>query len=65
MGIEQLLIETEKKGSEKKGIEKGKSDVVANLIQQLGLDDQAAAEVAEVSIDFVRKVRKDLAKKKK
>lgn len=35
------------------------------LIQQLGLDDEAAAGVAEVSIDFVRKVRADLEKKKK
>jgi len=56
------------KGIEK-GIEKGAEQksykVVANLIQQLGLDDAAAAGVAEVPIDFVKKVRADLAKKKK
>ena len=39
--------------------------VVANLIQQLGLDDEAAAGVAEVSVGFVKKVRADLNKKKK
>ena len=38
--------------------------VVANLIQQLGLNDEAAAGVAEVSVDFVRKVRADLLRKK-
>ena len=52
-----------------KGIEKGTEaksyQVVANLIQQLALDDAAAAGVAEVSIDFVKKVRADLHKKKK
>ena len=56
------------KGIEK-GIEKGAEaksyNVVANLIQQLGLDDAAAAGVAEVSVDFVQKVRADLGKKKK
>src|SRR5690606_40529412 len=38
--------------------------VIANLIQQLGLNDETAAGVAEVSVDFVRKVRADLLKKK-
>lgn len=55
-GIEQGIA----KGTEQKGYA-----VVANLILQLGLDDEAAAGVAEVSIDFVRKVRADLNKKKK
>lgn len=49
----------------KKGAEQKSYTVVANLIQQLGLDDKAAAGVAEVSVDFVRKVRTDLAKKQK
>ena len=40
-------------------------NVVANLLQQLGLDDAAAAGVAEVPLNFVRKVRADLAKNKK
>ncbi|HWK57012.1 MAG TPA: PD-(D/E)XK nuclease family transposase [Parapedobacter sp.] len=46
------------------GAEQKSYKVVANLIQQLGLNDEAAAGVAEVSVDFVRKVRADLLKKK-
>lgn len=49
----------------KKGAEQKSYAVVANLIQQLGLDDEAAAGVAEVPIDFVRKVRAELESKKK
>ncbi|SEK54044.1 Rpn family recombination-promoting nuclease/putative transposase [Parapedobacter koreensis] len=48
----------------KEGAEQKSYTVVANLMQQLGLDDETAADVAEVSIDFVRKVRADLNKKK-
>lgn len=61
-------LEYARREGEEKGIEKGAEqksyNVVANLIQQLGLDDEAAAGVAEVSIDFVRKVRAALEKKK-
>ena len=46
------------------GAEQKSYKVVANLIQQLGLNDEAAAGVAEVSVDFVRKVRADLLRKK-
>ncbi|MNY69117.1 hypothetical protein D3C86_2070070 [compost metagenome] len=35
-------------------------DVVENLIVKLGLSDEQAAEIAEVSISFVKKVRKEL-----
>ncbi|MFC6101538.1 Rpn family recombination-promoting nuclease/putative transposase [Olivibacter domesticus] len=45
--------------------EKKSYDVVENLIIMLRLSDEQAAEIAEVSIDFVQKVRADLAKKKK
>ncbi|MBK1441792.1 hypothetical protein JHJ32_17465 [Parapedobacter sp. ISTM3] len=51
-----MLIETEKKRSEKKGVEKWKSNLV-NLIVKLGLSDERAANVAEVPIGLVRKVR--------
>lgn len=63
MGIEQLLIETEKKRSEKKGEEKKSYDVVENLIIDFGFSDEQAAKAAEVPIDFVRKVRSALLKK--
>lgn len=63
------VLEYARREGEKKGIEKGTEQkgyaVVANLIQQLGLDDEAAAGVAEVSIEFVQKVRAELNEKKK
>ncbi|WP_036603066.1 hypothetical protein [Olivibacter sitiensis] len=67
MGITEYLLDRAKKeGSEKERAkaEAEKRNIVANLIQQLGLDDEAAAGIAEVSIDFVQKVRSDLDKKK-
>lgn len=39
-------------------------DVVENLIVDFGFTDEQAAKAAEVSIDFVQKVRADLTKKK-
>ena len=65
MGIEELILHlAEQKGIEK-GIEKGraegksegKAEVVRNLIVKLGLDDEQAANIAEVSIEFVQQVR--------
>lgn len=45
--------------------EQKSNSVVENLILKLGLSDQQVAEVAEVSIDFVKKVRNALENKKK
>jgi predicted transposase YdaD len=42
---------------EAKGREEGKRKEVENLIVKLGLSDEQVAEVAEVSVDFVKKVR--------
>ena len=53
-----------REGKEEGRIE-GKTEVVRNLIVKLGLTNEQAAEVAEVSIDFVEKVRTDLQKKDK
>ncbi|WP_257669583.1 hypothetical protein [Parapedobacter tibetensis] len=68
MGTTEYLLDKAEKQGIQKGMEKGEETksykVVANLIQQLGLDDQAAAGVAEVSTDFVQKVRLALQKKK-
>lgn len=47
------------------GIKEGKAEEVKNLIVKLGLTNEQAAEVAEVSIDFVAKVRADLREKDK
>lgn len=72
MNTLELYIEKgRKEGLEKgieKGIEKGKEEkgfeVVENLITKLGLDDLQVAEIAKVSIDFVKKVRVALVKKR-
>ncbi|HWV74747.1 MAG TPA: PD-(D/E)XK nuclease family transposase [Pseudosphingobacterium sp.] len=45
--------------------EKKSYDVVENLITKLDLSDEKATEIAEVSVDFVQKVRADLSKKRK
>jgi len=49
-----------RKGEAKKGYE-----VVENLILNFGFSNEQAASAAKVTIDFVQKVRADLAKKKK
>lgn len=48
----------------RRGEVKKSYDVVENLIVDFGFTDEQAAKAAEVSIDFVQKVRADLAKKK-
>jgi hypothetical protein len=49
----------------RKGEAKKSHDVVENLIVDFGFTDEQAAKAAEVTVDFVQKVRADLAKKKK
>jgi len=72
MGVIEVVKRQEREQGLQQGLQQGLEQleeknykVVANLIQQLGLDDQSAAEVAEVSVDFVRKVRAGLEKKRK
>jgi len=50
------------KGMEKGKME-GKAEVVRNLITKLGLSNEQAADVAEVTVAFVRKIRASLKKK--
>ena len=50
--------------AEKKAMEKGKEQVVKNLIIELGLSDQQAARIAEIPVSFVKKIRASLKKKK-
>ncbi len=45
---------------EQRGLEKGKTEVVRNLILKMNLSDERAAEIAEVPVDFVKKVKKTL-----
>ncbi len=46
----------------KRGELKGKAEVVKNLISKLGLSNEQAADVAEVSAEFVADIRAKLAK---
>lgn len=64
-GMEKGMKEGMEKGMEKgieKGMEKGKIEVVRNLITKLGLNDRQAADVAGVTISFVKKVRASINK---
>ncbi|WP_196937482.1 hypothetical protein [Sphingobacterium pedocola] len=73
MGTREYLLEKAKNQGLLQGIEKGiekgaeaKSyGVVENLITELNLADDAIVRIAEVSLEFVKKVRADLAKGKK
>jgi len=47
----------------RKGEEKKSHAVVENLIVKLGLTDEQAAEVAEVDLAYVKKIRAKLNKK--
>jgi hypothetical protein len=49
MGIEELILH--------RAEQKGKAEVVRNLITKMGLSDAQAADIAEVDSSFVRQVR--------
>ncbi|SEL09083.1 hypothetical protein SAMN05421740_103465 [Parapedobacter koreensis] len=53
------------KQGEEKGAEQKSYEVVSNLILDFGFNDEQAARASQTSIDFVKKVRADLDKKKK
>jgi len=59
MGIEELLLDRAKK----EGIEEKGHEVIENLIVKLGLSDEQAAEIANVPVEFVSKVRTALKQK--
>ncbi|WP_300597586.1 Rpn family recombination-promoting nuclease/putative transposase [Niabella sp.] len=61
-----VLKTAEEKGiaeGEVLGKAKGKAEVVANLITKFGFTNEQAVNAAEVSLDFVKKVRASLKKK--
>lgn len=60
MGIEEFLLDRAKK----EGIKEGRHAVIENLIVKLGLSNEQAADVADVSINFVQKIREQLEAKK-
>jgi len=64
MGIIEMLKERESIKLIEKVKAESKAEVIRNLITKLGLPDTQAAEVAEVSVAFVKEVRASLKKKK-
>lgn len=64
MGVKEILLERREMIGLEKGEAKKSHAVVENLIIKFDFSDEQAASVAEVSVDFVRKVRQELASKK-
>ena len=72
MGTEEFLLQQREIEGIEKGIKTGiketearkNHDFVENLIVKLALSDEQAADVAEVSLSFVKKVRKEIASRK-
>ena len=59
---EYAILKTAREEGIEKGVEKKGHEVVKNLILKMGLTDAQAADIAEVSPSFVKKVRRGLKK---
>jgi hypothetical protein len=57
MGVEELILQMAK--------QEGKAEVVANLIVKMGLTNEQAADIADVSVLFVQQVREKIEMKQK
>ncbi|GAB3416874.1 hypothetical protein [Niabella aquatica] len=57
-------MKTAEERGEAKGEVKGKAEIITNLIGKFGFNDEQAASAAEVSLDFVKKIRASIKKKK-
>jgi len=57
MGIEDLILQRAKQEGLEQGIERGiekvKAEVVRNLLEKMGLNDEQAADITGVSVAFV------------
>lgn len=58
--IKMGVIEIVKKQEREEGRQEVKKEVVESLILELNITDEQAARIARVTVDFVRKIRKDL-----
>jgi len=64
MGLEELILTTERKRAERRGIEQGvergmerkKHEVVLRMIQK-NFSDEMIVDIAGVSLEYVREVR--------
>lgn len=68
MGVIEILLERREKIGIEKGIEKTEArknhDFVENLILELNLPDEQIARIVDVSDEFVKKVREEIASRK-
>jgi hypothetical protein len=64
MGIIETIKKIEREEGFEKGIEKGKQEVIENLITAFALSDKQAARIAGVPEAFAKRVRASLKKKK-
>lgn len=60
MGVIEVLKMQERRDA----VDEKSHEVVENLIIKLGLSNEQAADIAAVSLSFVKKVRKELSVKK-
>ena len=66
MGLIRTIKNNKQKGvenGEEEGQEEQKTKLVLSLITQLGMSDEQASEVAQVSLSFVKQIREGLSKK--
>lgn len=63
MGVIEIIKRQERQEGMQQGADLKSTEVVKNLILELNTSDEQAARIAEVSVDFVRKVRAELNKK--
>lgn len=65
MGIEELILTTERKRAEKRGIERGteqkEREIILNMIRK-STDDKFIADFAGVPVEYVQKVRDSFKK---
>jgi len=64
MGIIETIKKIEREEVFEKGIEKGKQEVIENLIIKLRLSDKQVADIAEMPVSFVKKISASLKRKK-
>ncbi|MES2455762.1 MAG: hypothetical protein V4594_09490 [Bacteroidota bacterium] len=63
MGIEELLLDRAKKEGKAEGKVEGKIDLIEKMITELGLSDEQIARAADMSVEFVAKIRTGLKQK--
>ena len=56
MGLEELILTTERKRGRLEGEKRGINQVIMNMLRK-NLTDEMIADFANVSIDYVRKIR--------